>query len=183
VRSAFEELAVQVLHVPGSKELIISDAPAFTFAYKSDGTMATRMAVGDSHGVALPITSKCGNRANDGCRGPQITTKDLFKFGHQEHTADTARPGLTNEGSALTAPPDSNAIGSRHPTAHGFKHGAAGHGQCRTIKDRLGVKWSGIRLPRGINRFEPDGTEPLASSLWLPDHQHGLPGQRQVPIR
>jgi hypothetical protein len=45
VRSTFEELAVEVLHVPGSKELIISDAPAFTFAYKSDGTMATRMAV------------------------------------------------------------------------------------------------------------------------------------------
>lgn len=59
VRSALEELAVEVLHVPAAKELIISDAPAFTFRYDSNGTMATRMAVGDSHGIALPITSKC----------------------------------------------------------------------------------------------------------------------------
>jgi Protein of unknown function (DUF4238) len=59
VRSALEELAVQVLHIPVDKELIISDAPAFTFAYNSDGTMAIRMAIGDSHGIFLPITSKC----------------------------------------------------------------------------------------------------------------------------
>jgi Protein of unknown function (DUF4238) len=59
VRSGLEELAVQILHVPASEELIISDAPAFTFAYDSDGTMATRMAIGNSHGIALPVTSKC----------------------------------------------------------------------------------------------------------------------------
>lgn len=59
VCSGLEELAVQVLHVPMGKELIISDAPAFTFAYNSDGTMAHRMAIGDSHGIAFPITNKC----------------------------------------------------------------------------------------------------------------------------
>jgi hypothetical protein len=59
VCSTLEEAAVQVLHVPAGKELIISDAPAFTFAYNPDGTMATRMAIGNSHGIALPVTSKC----------------------------------------------------------------------------------------------------------------------------
>lgn len=59
VCSALEEVAVQVLHVPVGKELVISDAPAFTFRYNFDGTMATRMAISDSHGIALPITSKC----------------------------------------------------------------------------------------------------------------------------
>ncbi|MEO7194259.1 MAG: DUF4238 domain-containing protein [Pseudonocardiaceae bacterium] len=59
VCSTLEEVAVQVLHVPAGKELIISDAPAFTFAYNPDGTMTTQMAIGDSHGVALPVTSKC----------------------------------------------------------------------------------------------------------------------------
>lgn len=59
VCSTLEEVAVQVLHVPAGKELIISDAPAFTFAYNPDGTMTTRMAIGDSHGIALPVTSRC----------------------------------------------------------------------------------------------------------------------------
>lgn len=56
---ALEKLLQKLPDVPAGKELIISDAPAFTFAYKSDGTMATRMAIGDSHGIALPVTSKC----------------------------------------------------------------------------------------------------------------------------
>lgn len=59
VCSTLEEVAVQVLHAPAGKELIISDAPAFTFAYNPDGTMATRMAIDNSHGIALPVTSKC----------------------------------------------------------------------------------------------------------------------------
>jgi hypothetical protein len=59
VCATLEGAAVQVLHVPAGKELIISDAPAFTFAYNPDGTMATRMAIGNSHGIALPVTSKC----------------------------------------------------------------------------------------------------------------------------
>jgi hypothetical protein len=48
--------------------------------------------------------------------------------------------GLTNEGSAVTAQPDSNATGSRHPTRHQPERCAARHGQCRTVRDRLGVK-------------------------------------------
>jgi hypothetical protein len=59
VRSVLDELAVEVAHVPLGKELIISDAPAFTFQHNADGEMALRMAVGDSHGIAMPITSRC----------------------------------------------------------------------------------------------------------------------------
>jgi hypothetical protein len=59
VRSGLDDLTVQVLHVPLGQELIVSDSPAFTFAYDADGRMAIRMAIGDSNGIALPITSKC----------------------------------------------------------------------------------------------------------------------------
>lgn len=59
IRSALENLAVEVLHVPAGKELVISDAPAFTFRNTSTGKMEIRMAIGDSHGIALPITKKC----------------------------------------------------------------------------------------------------------------------------
>jgi hypothetical protein len=44
----------------------------------------------------------------------------------------------------VTAQPDSNANGSGHPTRHGAELRAAGHCQCRTIKDRPGsVKGAG----------------------------------------
>jgi hypothetical protein len=59
VRSALDELAVEVAHTPPRKALIVSDAPAFTFRHNGDGEMALRMAIGDSHGIAMPITSKC----------------------------------------------------------------------------------------------------------------------------
>jgi hypothetical protein len=44
----------------------------------------------------------------------------------------------------VTAQPDNNATGSRHPTMHGFKHGAADHARCRTVENRLGVKGSEV---------------------------------------
>jgi hypothetical protein len=46
----------------------------------------------------------------------------------------------------VTAPPDSNGTGSRHPRRHGCERCVAGHGQCRTVKDRLGVKGSQVRI-------------------------------------
>ena len=54
-----DELTVEVLHAPPGSELIISDAPAFTFRHEADGSIALQMAIGDSHGIGLPITSKC----------------------------------------------------------------------------------------------------------------------------
>jgi hypothetical protein len=59
VRSVLDELTVEVLHVPSGGELIISDAPAFTFRNEANGSIALQMAIGDSHGIGLPITSKC----------------------------------------------------------------------------------------------------------------------------
>ena len=40
----------------------------------------------------------------------------------------------------MTAQPDSNATGSRHPRRHRSERCAAGHGQRRTVKDRLGSR-------------------------------------------
>lgn len=45
----------------------------------------------------------------------------------------------------MTAKPDSNTSGSTHPRSHGFKRWVAGHGQCRTVNDRLGVKGSRVK--------------------------------------
>jgi hypothetical protein len=56
----------------------------------------------------------------------------------------TVRPGLTSVGSPVTAPADSNTNGSTHPRMHRVRRSAARHGRCRTVKDRLGVKGSGV---------------------------------------
>jgi hypothetical protein len=58
VCSVLDDLAVEVLHAPLGNEFIISDSPAFTFRTNPDGTMSVRMAIGDSHGIGLPITRK-----------------------------------------------------------------------------------------------------------------------------
>jgi hypothetical protein len=59
VRSVLDDLTVQVLHAPMGHELIVSDSPAFTFAHDADGRISIRMAIGDSNGIPLPVTSKC----------------------------------------------------------------------------------------------------------------------------
>lgn len=59
VRAALQGLRVQVLHVLIGQELLISDSPAFTFRYTPTGNMTVRMAIGDSNGIALPLTRKC----------------------------------------------------------------------------------------------------------------------------
>ncbi|MBM7770766.1 hypothetical protein JOD54_000970 [Actinokineospora baliensis] len=59
LRSALDNLSVQVLHTPGGKELVLSDSPAFTFINRQGGGYSVRMAVGDSHGIAMPITPNC----------------------------------------------------------------------------------------------------------------------------
>jgi hypothetical protein len=59
VRTTLDETSVQVLHAPLGKEFLISDCPAFTFVNKEGGGFVVRMAVGDSHGIALPVSRKC----------------------------------------------------------------------------------------------------------------------------
>ncbi len=59
VRSALAELSIEVLHASPGSEFIISDAPAFTFRREIGGSMALRMAIGDSHGIAMPVTKYC----------------------------------------------------------------------------------------------------------------------------
>jgi hypothetical protein len=59
IRLGLRALGVQVFHAPPGKEFIISDSPASTFRYESDGAISLRMAIGDSHGIALPLSRSC----------------------------------------------------------------------------------------------------------------------------
>ena len=63
------------------------------------------------------------------------------------HTAAHGPPRTYKRGFVVTAQSDSNATGSTHPGSHGLKRWAAGHGRCRTVRDRLGVKWSADLKP------------------------------------
>jgi hypothetical protein len=78
-------------------------------------------------------------------RRPHIASEDPLSLDTASTLSHTARPRLTNEGSTVTAQPDSNANRSRHPRRHESQRRVAGHGRCRTIKDRLGVKGSQVR--------------------------------------
>ena len=60
VRAAFRRQAIEVWHVPIGYELLISDSPAFTFQYLNGNTsVVPNVAIGDSHGVALPVARNC----------------------------------------------------------------------------------------------------------------------------
>ena len=60
VRAAFRRQAIEVWHVPIGYELLISDSPAFTFQYLDGNTsVVPNVAIGDSHGVALPVARNC----------------------------------------------------------------------------------------------------------------------------
>ncbi len=59
VRAALKELTVEVLHAPLGSEFIIADSPAFTFRHRPDGSMSLQVAIGDSNGIGLPISSRC----------------------------------------------------------------------------------------------------------------------------
>jgi hypothetical protein len=70
VRVVLGPQAVEVLHVPMGYELLISDAPAFTFRYLDGNTsVMPNVAIGDSHGIALPVARDClvaiGPKAKD----------------------------------------------------------------------------------------------------------------------
>lgn len=60
VRATLQPLSLEILHVPPGCELLISDAPAFTFcADGRAGITQVNMAIGDSHGIALPLARDC----------------------------------------------------------------------------------------------------------------------------
>jgi hypothetical protein len=59
VRAALDELTLEVLHTPPGVELVISDAPAFTFSKSPDGSFVLMEAIGDSHGIGMPISRHC----------------------------------------------------------------------------------------------------------------------------
>ena len=68
----------------------------------------------------------------------------------------------------MTAQPDSNATGSTHPGGRGFERCAASHGRCRTVKDRLGVKWfatSRLCSDRVLTRHHGGHHVPLLAPL------------------
>jgi hypothetical protein len=74
-------MPIEVWHVPGDSELLISDNAAFTFAYSDgDSKITTNMAFGDSHGAVLPIARDClvaiGPAAKDDVLLPN--TVDVF---------------------------------------------------------------------------------------------------------
>jgi hypothetical protein len=66
------------------------------------------------------------------------------------HTAAHDLPRTYKRGFEVTAQPDSNANGFGHPRRHGSGRCTAGHGQCRTVKDRLGVKGSNAVVIREV---------------------------------
>lgn len=60
VRATLRPLSLEFWHTPTGGELLISDAPAFTYRHASDTTpMTFNMAIGDSHGIGLPLTRDC----------------------------------------------------------------------------------------------------------------------------
>lgn len=68
-------------------------------------------------------------------QAPGCTADSHIEVGLQD-ASPCSSPDLTNEGSAVTAQPHSNATGSRHPTRHQPERCAARHGQCRTVRGR-----------------------------------------------
>ena len=60
VRETLRHNAVGIWHAPSGRELLISDSPAFTFQYAEGYThVGTNVAIGDSHGIAMPLARDC----------------------------------------------------------------------------------------------------------------------------
>jgi hypothetical protein len=60
VRAALRAQTVEIWHIPQGHELLISDTPAFTFRYLAENTtIQPNVAIGDSHGIALPLARDC----------------------------------------------------------------------------------------------------------------------------
>jgi len=59
IRSGLRKLDLEIWHVPSGSELLISDSPAFTFRYNKLGRISTGCALGDAHGVAMPLAKDC----------------------------------------------------------------------------------------------------------------------------
>lgn len=98
VSAGLREMPIEVWHAPPGKEFAISDNAAFTFAYWDEGCkIRTNMAIGDAHGIALPLASDClvaiGREPKDGVMPADLV--DLFNE-LQVRNADTYvyfRPG------------------------------------------------------------------------------------------
>jgi hypothetical protein len=83
------------------------------------------------------------------------------------------------------AQPDSNAPGFAHPPRDGSERRAAGHGRCRTIKDRLRGKGSQIEI-LSSRQCKPTGQ--LLRSLLIPNSlersaENGMQQARTGPSR
>jgi Protein of unknown function (DUF4238) len=61
IRGAFTPLQINVLYTPPGSEFLISDAPAFTYLFDATRKRFAKIrgAVGDSHGVGMPIARDC----------------------------------------------------------------------------------------------------------------------------
>ncbi len=80
IRSTLSELSVEVLHTPPKKQLLISDAPAFTFRHTNTGNLETNMAIGDSNGIAMPITKRCFVSIGPDRKDEQMTPQFVDKL-------------------------------------------------------------------------------------------------------
>jgi hypothetical protein len=83
-RIAISEANVEVLRVPRGKEMIISDAPAYTFAYTPTGVLDVNVTIGDSHGIALPITSRCSVVMGPESRDEVVSPEIVDRFNHMQ---------------------------------------------------------------------------------------------------
>jgi hypothetical protein len=103
VRVALRAQAVEVWHVPSGHELLISDTPAFTFRYlDEDTTIQPNVAIGDSHGVALPLALDCLAVIGPAAKDDQLTPDQVRLF-NQVQVVIAHRHVYYRPGSGLSA--------------------------------------------------------------------------------
>ncbi|WP_284749313.1 DUF4238 domain-containing protein [Amycolatopsis sp. RTGN1] len=59
IRTGLREYDLEILRAPRGCDLIVSDAPAFTFRFDESAKFGVGCAVGDAHGIAMPIAGDC----------------------------------------------------------------------------------------------------------------------------
>jgi hypothetical protein len=81
VRMTLAPRPLQIWHTPVGRELLISDSPAFTYAYDSGNRISLNRAIGDSNGIGLPIARDCHiNTGNVSHTHMEMTPEDVDFF-------------------------------------------------------------------------------------------------------
>lgn len=101
--AALRAQAVEVWHVPRGHELLISDTPAFTFRYLGENAaIQLRVAIGDCHGIALPLARDCLAVIGPAAKDDDLTPDQVRLF-NQVQVGITHRHVYYRPGSGLGA--------------------------------------------------------------------------------